>query len=164
MPPPLAHVHEEGVEDDADSQGHGQNGGQEQPLFEACQRLLGKLRARGGRVDVEPLGKDGSDLLSDDFLVGTVFKHQVDGRDVSPAREIPLGQGERQDHYPTLIESGSPASRQQADDPRRLQQRTSRPRRHQLHFIAEASADCLGKTALQQNAFPSLKNSPSCSS
>ena len=54
-------------------QGHRQDGGQEEALFEACQRLLGKLRAHGGGMDVEPLGKDGSDLLCDGSLVDAVF-------------------------------------------------------------------------------------------
>ncbi len=78
-------------------------------------------------------------------------------RDVSRAYEIPLGQGERKDHYPHLIECSSPASREQADDPRRLQRRGARPWRQQLHFVARVSADCLRKAVLQQNTVSILE-------
>ena len=118
LSPPLAHVHQERVEDHEERQGQDHHVGEVQALLDFFNRFLGELRPLHRRADAEPVGQDAANRLGDGLFVGVVGHHDADHVDVAGLVEQALGRVQRQeDRCPcALLEAGGPARRKQPDD------------------------------------------------
>ena len=118
LPPPLAHVHQERVEDHEEGQGQDHHVGEVQSLLHFFDGFLGELRPLHRRADAEALGQAGADRLGHGLFVGAVGQHDADHVDVAGLVEQVFGRGQRQEDRAdaALAEARGPARRKQADD------------------------------------------------
>ncbi len=155
LPPTLADVHQERVEDRDERQGDDGDVGEIEAGADLFDHLFRELRAfdrradgqeRGVAVRRAALGQLRADRFGCGLFVDAVFQDDANDVDFAGVAEQDLRGPQRHENDVALLEAGDAVRREQAADRERFYSTRGR----QLHLIADLDAEAVGKTRLQQ--------------